>query len=112
MEYQQTLIKAVTDAMNVAAQQQDDMEIDAIDHLMAQKRDDGTWCVRMSDSFDADFLTHLSDNIQDCAGSTEDVAARIEDMWDEEWTEVQVDRPAGDFSYGSSDWRGRNLDAE
>ena len=108
MEYHETLKAAVIEAMNQAREDQDSGEIDAINHLMAQKREHGdgstSWAVRISDSFDSDWLTHLSNSIFDCAGTEDEVAARIEGFWDEDWTEIQRDSAVGDFRPGSSNF--------
>lgn len=108
MEYSPTLTAAVTDAFDQAQCDIDEMHIDAANHLMAQRRVHGdgstAWIVRFSDSFDSDHMTHMFSTLSECAGTVEEVAARIESAWDEEWDEVQRERPAGDFSLGSSDF--------
>jgi len=89
------LIDAVRAAETVARIEIDIEEIDFASHLMAQKyeHDDGEiqWNVRFADKFDRSDMTHLSDRISDCAGSAEEIADRIADMWDEDWTMVPVD---------------------
>ena len=86
---------AVAAAFETARREIDDDEIEVVNHLMAQKyeHDDGLveWVVRMSDSFDRDEMTHLSSFIVDCAGTEDEVAARILEMWDDDWTEIPRD---------------------
>ena len=110
-EYHSALKDAVAAAFEKAQHDMDEMNIDAANHLMAQRRvfQSGcvAWVVRFSDNFDTDWMTHMFDNIMDCAGSVDEVAARIEAAWNSEWDDVQVDRPVGDFSMGSSDFNTR-----
>ena len=89
------LIDAVRAAETVARIEIDSEEIEIMSHLMAQKyeHDDGEieWRVCISDKFDRSDMTHLSDSAADCEGGAEEIAARIEGMWDEGWTEVPSD---------------------
>jgi hypothetical protein len=107
-EYHNSLGAAVKAAFIQAQGDIDAENIDAANHLMAQRRvyGDGStgWAVRFSDHFDTDWMTHLFSTIRDCAGTEDEVARRIEACWDEDWDEVQTDSPAGDFSLGSSDF--------
>jgi hypothetical protein len=101
MEYQQDLTAAVAQARACA-----DSEVIG---LAAQRRDHGdgeyTWLVAF-DSDPAAFLTVISD--EDVSGKSDsEIAAMIDACWDADWDDVQVERPAGDFSHGSSDWSNR-----
>lgn len=109
-EYHNTLIAAVRAAFAQAQADIDAMNIDAANHLMAQRRvhADGStaWAVRFSDSHDMPGgLTNMFEGLQDCSGSVEEVAARIELHWDEAWDEIRGEHGAGgDFRLGSSDY--------
>ncbi|NBN63088.1 hypothetical protein GWI72_10330 [Microvirga tunisiensis] len=108
-EYYNTLIEAVRAAFLLAQKDIDAMNIDAANHLMAQRRvhADGSvaWAVRFSDSFDTDGLTHMFEGLQDCSGTAEDVAAIIERHWDETWDEIRGEHGAGgDFRVSSTDY--------
>lgn len=79
---------------------------DEATHLMANKRINGdgsvAWFVAVSDAFDHDFTTHLSDDRSQWA---RDAATYIQSVWDEEWTERFIDGSVGDFSHGSSSFK-------
>ncbi|WP_180901929.1 hypothetical protein [Martelella soudanensis] len=106
--YHSTLKEAVEAAFIEAQENIDGLDIDAANHLMAQRRvyGDGStgWAVRFSDSFDSDWMTHLYDSARDCAGNVDEVVKRISSDWDENWDEIQEENAAGDFSLGSSDF--------
>ena len=97
-------IDAVEEAQINASALIETDEIEDKSHLMAQKRDNGTWCVVISDKFSLDFLTHFSDNEAGWKGTNQDIVDFILQSWDDDWTDVQKENPAGDFSYGSSDF--------
>ena len=110
-EYWDTLEAAVAAAFLKAQHQIDEIEIDAASHLMAQRRilgnGDVTWAVEFSDGFSNPWLTHLFSTTFETQGTEVEIVAKIASVWDEDWDQVQIKRPAGDFSLWSSDFATR-----
>ena len=115
-EYWDTLAGAVTAAFLKAQHDINEVEIDAASHLMAQRRilNGGAviWAVEFSDRFDNPWLTHLFSSTAETQGTEADIVAKIEAVWDQDWDEVQIERPAGDFSLSSSDFSSRGAGEE
>ena len=92
----------------VAAREAAENSTDGAQGLSAQRRYHGdggyTWAVAF-DNDPAAGLTVMSDNL-DCEDLT---VAQIMSMiicnWDKTWDEHQIERPVGDFTPGSSDWK-------
>ena len=76
--------------------------------VSAQRRDLGDGDYEWRVTFDNDparFMTVITD--EDWSGLDDDeIAAQIESCWDSDWDDVLVENPVGDFSHGSSDFRG------
>ena len=88
MQYYTTLTLAVSKAIETANIDLENLYIKAKTHLMAQRRMDGAWHVRISDEFDSN-LTNISDLPIDLAGSQKHIVELIGECWDEEWTETE-----------------------
>ena len=75
--------------------------------LSAQRRIDNHGDISWDVSFGIfSFMTHMTDeNVTDWTDA--EIASFVADNWDEEWDEVQVSNPVGDFSNGSSDFKPR-----
>jgi len=107
-EFYDTLAEAVAAAFVKAQCDIDDEHIEAASHLMAQRRvssdGDVTWAVEFSDRFDNPWMTHLFSTTAETQGGEDQIVEKIKLVWDEDWDQVQVDRPVGDFSMSSSDF--------
>ena len=91
-----------------AAREAAEHSTDGAQGLSAQRRNHGdgeyTWAV----AFDADPTDGLTimDEIVDCEDLTDaQIAAKIMHEWYEAWDEHQIERPVGDFTPGSIDWK-------
>jgi hypothetical protein len=86
MQYYTTLTLAVSKAVETVNIDLENLYITAKTHLMAQRRSDGAWHVRISDAFDSN-MTNISDLPIDINGSQKHIVELIAGCWQDDWDE-------------------------
>jgi|TARA_B110000908_G_C10174376_1_gene412476 hypothetical protein len=89
MQYYTTLTLATSKAIETANIDLENLYITAKTHLMAQRRNDGAWHVRISDAFDSN-MTNISDLPIDLNSSQNHIAELIAGCWDDAWDEKEL----------------------